>query len=171
MGCGQRSPRVIELVPQGSSVELRLDEPEAALLRQLVDELRAVLSDSSLEDAVRRRLFPDAYEEAEDARAFRELVQGELTATKLAALDRMASALGSDGDIDALLEREDVAAWLTGLTDMRLAIGTRLGVDEETMSRDPDVSEETFALSILHWLGWLQELLVREELKHDDAAS
>ena len=91
--------------------------------------------------------------------------------TKLAALDRMAPALATDGDVAALLDRDDVAAWLTGLTDMRLAIGTRLGVDEETMSREPDESEETFApLLLLHWLGWLQELLVQEELTHDAAS-
>jgi hypothetical protein len=43
------------------------------------------------------------------------------------------------------------------LTDLRLAIGTRLDVTEEKMSDDIDPDDpEAAALSVLHWLGWVQ---------------
>ena len=146
---------------------MRLDEAEAALLRRLTGELRALLSTSSESpnDPVNRRLFPDAYERDDDSRAYRELVGRELLSTKLHALDQMASTLGDEGDVATTLSSDDTEAWLTSLTDMRLAIGTRLDVDEETMSADIDPADESFSpLWVLHWLGWVQESILREEM-------
>ena len=144
---------------------LALDVTEATLLRRLVEELHGVLSGGQADDPVQRRLFPEAYESPDDSRAFRDLVEDELRAGKVAALDRMSSALGRDGAANVMLDTEDVAAWLTALTDMRLAIGTRLDVDEEKMAAELDQADESFApLWVLHWLGWVQESLLREEM-------
>jgi hypothetical protein len=59
------------------------------------------------------------------------------------------------------LSPEEGEAWVRALTDMRLAIGTRLDVTEETMSTEPDPDDPSAApLQILHWLGWLQESIL-----------
>ena len=59
------------------------------------------------------------------------------------------------------LDRDQVDAWLGALNDMRLALGTALGVTEET---DPTSSTRTSTalqtLQIYGWLGWLQESLL-----------
>ena len=48
------------------------------------------------------------------------------------------------------------------LTDLRLAIGARLEVTEELMSADVGPEDERApALVTLHWLGWLQEMLLK----------
>ena len=145
-----------------SSIALRLDEAEADLLRNLSRELRSLLV-ASEEDAVARRLFPDAYEREEDSRAYRELVDEELLRAKLDAVDRVTATLGS-GDTTRPLSSEDVTAWLTTLTDMRLALGTRLDVDEAKMRADLDPNDGSSApMAILHWLGWVQESILRFE--------
>lgn len=168
MASGRRSPEVIDVARDEGSIALRLDEPEAALLRRLNRELRALLesSASAPNDPVSKRLFPDAYDDSEDARSYRDLVGAELLSAKLGALERMGSLLGDEGEVAAQLSAEDAEAWLTALTDMRLAIGTRLEVDEETMNADIDPEHESFSpLWVLHWLGWVQESILREEMR------
>ena len=59
---------------------------------------------------------------------------------------------------------EEVGAWLQGLNDARLTLGTRLGVgedvDAELRHEDPD-SSRFGGLEIYDWLSVLQESLVR----------
>jgi hypothetical protein len=138
-----------------------LGSDEAAVLRGLVGEMKTLLEGDNREDEVTRRLFPDAYDEPSDALKFRELVHDDLKASKAEALDVVQKVLGSHGKVDASLAPGEVEAWLTVLTDMRLAIGTRVGVDEEKMSAELDPGDpEAGALAALHWLGWLQESLL-----------
>lgn len=147
--------------PEGEVV-LELEAHEADLLRQLLREMRTLLeTDVPPSDAVLRRLFPDAFENEDDARAYRELIGDELENRKLSALRTAEETLGGSGAVTAALDDEEVDRWLALLTDVRLAIGTRLDVTEETMSAeiDPD-SPDAPALSVLHWLGWLQESIL-----------
>ncbi|MDQ4143390.1 MAG: DUF2017 domain-containing protein [Actinomycetota bacterium] len=131
-------------------------------MRRIVADMRLLLSDSPSEDRAVARLFPDAYESNEDARAFRELVGEELRSGKLRALEAMEQSLGEKGAVDETLSAEQANAWLTSLTDMRLTLGTRLDVTEETMAADVDPEDPNAALlAVLHWLGWLQESLLR----------
>jgi hypothetical protein len=79
----------------------------------------------------------------------------------MAALETVTSALAGP-DTDVTLEGDDLDTWLAALTDLRLAIGTRLEVDEERMgaelsSNDPDAA----AMAVLHWLGFVQEGVIR----------
>lgn len=154
------------LVERGSSGEVRLQlEPhEAELLRRLLGEMRKLLeADIPPSDAVLRRLYPDAFEDEASARAYRELIGDELEHRKLAALRTAEETLGPDGAVDAALDEEQVDRWLALLTDLRLAIGVRLDVTEEKMSAEIDEDDpEAPALSVLHWLGWLQESILAE---------
>jgi hypothetical protein len=144
-----------------SDIPLRLNATEAGILRDLVEQMRALVKETDATDAVRARLFPDAYEDAEDSEAYRDLTGGDLSAAKLEALDRVAESLGNGGPTKAHLSEADAEAWVRTLTDMRLAIGTRLEVTEATMNLEPDPDDPAFAhLHTLHWLGWLQEQIL-----------
>jgi Domain of unknown function (DUF2017) len=138
---------------------LQLDPEERDLMHELLGEMRTLLeAELPREDEVTRRLFPDAFEDPDRSQEFRELVGDELRASKLAAVDALDENLASDGPAQLVLEAGKVHSLLAVLTDMRLAIGTRLGVTEEAMATAPDPSDpEIAAWSVLHWLGWIQE--------------
>ena len=70
---------------------------------------------------------------------------------KLGALQRIESTAGVER-----LGADDAAAWLTGLNDLRLVLGTRLGVTEETYADEPRHP----GLAVYGWLTWLQGELV-----------
>ena len=144
-------------------VRVRLDESEAPVFRRLVEEMRELLlmSEDIPEEPIRDRLFPAAYQDPDQEKSYRELVHSDLLQGKLAALDLIAGAIGRHGVVDIEVPAGEVDAWLTALTDIRLAIGTRLDVDEEKMSAEADLNDpEAPALGVLHWLGWMQELLL-----------
>ena len=143
-------------------IRLELEEYEADLLRQLFDEMRTLLeADIPPSDAVLRRLFPDAFEDEEQASAYRELIGDELHDRKTAALRSARDVVGIGGAVNASLGDEQVDQWLALLTDIRLAIGTRLDVTEERMAAELDPADpDAAALSVLHWLGWLQESML-----------
>ena len=128
-------------------------------MRQLLAEMRTLLeADLPRADDVTRRLFPDAFDDPEEAAKYRDLVGDELRAGKLAAVHAFEAALPEQGMAEVVLEPAFAQGLLSVLTDMRLAIGTRLGVTEETMQTELDRSDpEAPALSVLHWLGWIQE--------------
>ncbi len=147
--------------PGGAGVTLELERDEAVVVGRLLDDMTALLRQGDDDDAVQRRLFPDAYDDAEEARRFRDMVEGELRTAKLQALDSMRARLGSGEGSTIELEPGEVELWLRGLTDLRLALGTRLDVTEERMSEDLDPDDPDAApLGLLHWLGWLQEVLI-----------
>jgi hypothetical protein len=144
-------------------VRLVLDADEARLLRQLADELRSILTGAGpADDPVVERLFPAAYEDALDEESYRDLVGGSLEQEKIAGLDAITAALTPERSADVKLGADEVVSWLASLTDLRLALGVRLDVDEERMGAeiepdDPDAP----AMTVLHWLGWLQEGILR----------
>lgn len=141
---------------------LQLEEHEAALLRDLVRETRTLLeADVPRADPVIARLFPDAYDEPEDSQSYHELVGDELRREKLRALVAVSESLGPSGYAKVTLDDDLTTAWLAWLTDVRLAVGTRLGVTEETMGDEIDPkSPDAPAYEVLHWLGWIQESII-----------
>ena len=141
---------------------LELDADESALLRGLVAELRSVIvRRPEGTGPVTDRLFPDAYDRPDDQLAYDELTRDALQTHKLRALDAISLALHEGRNL-VELTGEELELWLAGLTDLRLAIGTRLGVDEERMSAEVDPADpDAYPMAVLHWLGWLQEGLLR----------
>ena len=139
------------------SVTIRFSEDEAELLRRLLAEMETLLAAGSDRDPVVGRLFPRAYEEKKDEESYRALVGDELVSAKKANVRTAGDMLGREGAAEAALSQEQTEAWLALLTDLRLAIGMRLDVTEEKMSEDIDSEDpEAAALSVLHWLGWVQ---------------
>lgn len=142
---------------RGGRVYLRLSRRERELLGALAEELCARLEDGDSGAPDLRRLFPPAYaEDEEDEREYRRLVHDELVSGRLEALRTLAATL----DRRELTE-EELDAWLRALNDLRLLLGTRLDVTEETFTRpldprDPDAPE----LAVYGYLSWLQEQAV-----------
>ena len=126
------------------------------------------------EDPVLARLFPTAYVEDEEAAAeFRRFTEGTLREGKARAagtiIDTLEEAglpdeLDEDGlTIDVEMDEATAQTWMRSFTDIRLALATRLGVedgDEEYWYSLPDDDPRAQAHDIYEWIGWLQETLV-----------
>ncbi len=142
-------------------MRVALDRHESALLRDVAEQTRALFEEQDDRDPVIQRVFPDAYESQEDARAFKELTESELRSSKVAALESLIETLDRSNSVKLALTSDEVEAWLTALTDMRLALGTRIDVTEEMMNKDVDPEDpDAGTLYLLHWLGWLQESML-----------
>jgi hypothetical protein len=140
---------------QGGGVRLRLPPAERVLLRELPAELRALL-DESPDDPALERLFPPAYDEAEDEAEYRRLMGDELLEGRRRALRVIEETVGEER-----LTAEQTESWLTALTDLRLVLGTRLGVSDDALLEDlrPD-DPHAAELAVYAYLSWLQEQLV-----------
>lgn len=148
-------PRPIERTPEGD-FRLRLSDGERELLGRLPAELLELLA-SDPSDRALRRLRPTAYEEDSDAEGeYRRLMDGELRAGRSEALHTLAETAAHDR-----LTAEELDAWLRALTDLRLALGTRLDVTEEVYAREIDPRDpQAYELSVFGYLSWLQEQAV-----------
>ena len=120
-------------------------------------------------DPVLLRLFPDGYAD-DDAAAgdFRRYTEHGLREAKTAnATTVLASLTFADDTADRLevtLDPAQTGAWLRTLTDLRLALGTRLGVtegDEEVWDQLDADDPRRHVHDVYDWLGWVQETLVR----------
>jgi hypothetical protein len=140
---------------QGGELELRLARDERALLAGLAAELRGLLEGEPGDPSL-RRLFPPAYEDEQDERAYRELTGSGLLYGRRAALALLAAT--SDRE---RLSAEEADAWLRALNDLRLVLGTRLDVQEDTFAEElrPD-DPRAPALAVYGYLSWIQEQLV-----------
>jgi uncharacterized protein DUF2017 len=125
------------------------------LLAGLAAELRAQL-DGDTADPSLRRLFPPAYDDAAEERAYRDLAGESLLDGRRAALTLLAETVDRDR-----LSAEEADAWLRALNDLRLVLGTRLDVQEDTFAADlrPD-GPNAPALAVYGYLSWIQEQLV-----------
>jgi hypothetical protein len=133
------------------------------------------------DDPVLRRLLPDAYrddeEGASDFRRFTERGLREVKSHNAHVMIEsliaggMAEPVAADAESDAPaqpivevdLDAEAVQAWLRALTDIRLALATRLGIeqdDEQRWATLPDDDPEAYVHDIYDWLGYVQETLV-----------
>jgi hypothetical protein len=156
-------PIEVQVLAQLANEILGLVEPAH---EDLEDPLAAMVGlpsgDVALpDDPVLLRLLPDAYRDDDGAAAdFRRYTDAELRATKRGHATVVVETL-PDGGGRLDLDRDQCDAWLGALNDMRLALGTSLGVTEET---DPEDYAEDHparqALEVYGWLGYLQESLL-----------
>ena len=163
---------IAEFAQSEREVLLNLIEQLIELLSERVDHdhedpLAAMVGitshDSPPEDEVLRRLLPNAYADEVDASEFRRYTESTLRGKKQAHAMSMRMYLKSaeDGIID--LDHDSANAWLGAINDIRLALGVRLNVQENTseflelLSPD-DPLRGVYA--VYTWLGWLQESLL-----------
>lgn len=163
-------------------IEATPEPVETAVLRQCVLDLLVLLGEGSEtstdpleamlglpdgeahapDDAALARLLPEAYpdDDPEANREFRRYTEGDLRAGKRAHCTTVLATLPEPGAV-LRLDREQADAWLGCLNDLRLVLGTRLEVTEDTDqdALDPD-DPAAQALQVYGWLGWLQESLI-----------
>lgn len=147
---------------------------EANVLRKVAGEVVELLTEGFEHgDPVVDRLFPDVYpDRPDDSSEYRELTEGELKTSKIDQAGAVLAALPASGGGQVELDGESAEAWLRALNDVRLALGVRLGVGEETsleselddaVMRDP-TSSRVYQLSVYAYLGYLQESLLETML-------
>ncbi|HEU5044670.1 MAG TPA: DUF2017 domain-containing protein [Nocardioidaceae bacterium] len=129
---------------------------------------------SEPDDPVLARLFPNAYPADDEAAGeFRRFTEGGLRDGKVRAAMAVVDALEEAGlpedldeeslYVDVELPTDQALAWVKSFTDIRLALATRLGVeegDENYWHTLPDDDPRTHVHEIYEWVGYLQETLV-----------
>ena len=142
----------------GDRVVSRLKTYEVEILRGLVADVQRLVDPATPPNPATQRLFPDPSFDPEAARELRGLIEDDLREAKRAAARTLLDTLPDDGRV--ALDGEAAEQWLTALNDIRLALGTALGVTEDMYdSDDPNVH-------VYHWLSFLQETLVEAVSGH-----
>ena len=142
----------------GGTFELRIPDGELEILRTLPPRLRALLTEGDArEDPAMKRLHPSAYLDDPDAAAeFDGFVRDDLTARRMTSIDTMARTIDADR-----LSEDELAAWLAAINDLRLVLGVRLAVTEES---DPgefaDGGERASSYALYGYLSYLEEEIV-----------
>ena len=140
--------------------KVRLPNEERDLLAdlpaQLEHALAALASTSAPPPSGFSRLFPTAYPTDPDAEATYVAVQRpELLDRRRATLSVLATTSGATE-----LDEEQVAFWLGALNDLRLVLGTTLGVTEddtgEVEAEDPHFAE----WQVYRYLSYLESEIV-----------
>lgn len=174
----------------GVKIKSDIDAREAAVLRSLVGSVLGLLRDRASdapvdelaamtglrtghsappEDAALARLLPDFHrpepgKDVEDPAgmngALRGLHEPDIIDDKVAAGSVILATLPEAGG-KIVLTPEQADAWLMGLNDVRLALGTTLGIDQQTPDELDEGDPRAPHLDVYHWLTWMQDSLVQ----------
>jgi hypothetical protein len=148
---------------KGADVVARLDPAEAGILGLLLDQLEQLLAaeeDDVGDDPVLARLFPDGHRgDPRLADDYRELTESSLRSGKADDLATVRATLPTDGG-EVRLDPDQAGAWLRTTNDLRLALGTRLEITEDTEPPDDVTDEADHQLAVYYWLTALQGSLV-----------
>ena len=143
------------------SITLELRPDEAALLLQIVGELRGVLDEPS-DSPIMQRMFPRAYldptEDAAEAE-YTVLASAALLRTRLDRTEALLAVLEpvARGTRSMAIELgdDDIPIWMGTLNDARLAMGVAFNVDEDTEAGDlADDDPRKFALEVYSLISW-----------------
>ncbi|HVD30163.1 MAG TPA: DUF2017 family protein [Methylomirabilota bacterium] len=144
---------------KGDRFAVRLGKRERELLVELCQQSRALLEteDPSSDPAV-ARLFPAAYQDDPLRNLEYEANLGGAPRTgKLDALDTVLRTAHTRA-----LSEEEFLSWMGVVNDLRLVLGTRIDVTEESTDKDfPAGGPQHDAFQVYQFLGWLlQEMLL-----------
>ena len=165
-----------------------IDPIEAQVITQLVGQVRELLTnsadsaadpaadpatdsatDSAVDeprDAAVLRLLPDAYSDDHEAAAeFRRFTAAGLAEKKMRNADvvtlDLARSAASATPSTVELDGASVQAWLRSLTDVRLVLAHRLGIETDDAERATTNDNELMIGDLYDWLGWVQGSLVQ----------
>lgn len=147
----------------------------------LLGELGITGASQPPDDPVLRRLLPDAYrDDPEEAAEFRRFTESSLTSAKVTNAEHLIQSLAEGGFdpaaaqeyeegeepahlIEVELNGEAAQAWLRSLTDIRLSLAVRLGIETEEdallLANSTDAAKIAMG-ELYDWLGYVQETLV-----------
>lgn len=174
----------------GETVTTKMDRQESAVLRGLISQIDEMLRgrqdeapkdelaeltgirtgpSTAPDDPILSRLLPDFHrldderapskEELDSAAALRTLHEPELLDLKTGVAGVVLDTCPPAGGL-VKLSLEQADAWLSALNDVRLALGTTLGVTEDMPDELPEDDPRSPHLSVYHWLTWMQESMV-----------
>jgi len=149
-------------------VDATFDRAELDLLEGLPEQLRTLYGADD-DDPARARLFPRAYLDPTEEQAeaeWQSLVHPGLMEARLDALATLQTTIAAAEPTrrDRLVVRlsaEQAHAWLSVLNDARLALGSRLGITDDTELAILDPSDPNAPiLAAYAWLTYLEGELV-----------
>lgn len=146
--------QIIELLAE--RVDHHSEDPLAAMVG-------ITAHDTPPEDEVLLRLLPNAYADQVDASEFRRYTESTLRQKKQAHAMAMRIHIKTAVDGVVELDHDGANVWLGAMNDVRLALGVRLKVAENThqeleLLAPDDPMRGVYA--VYSWLGWLQESLI-----------
>jgi hypothetical protein len=139
---------------KGDRFSVRLGKHERNLLVELVRQSRTLLEteDPSSDPAV-ARLFPAAYRDDPLRNLeYETSLGGAPRSGKLQALDTVERTANARA-----LSEEDFLTWMGVVNDLRLVLGTRIEVTEESTEEDFAAGGPRDAYHVYQFLGWVQQ--------------
>lgn len=152
-----RRRRPVRRTSAGFVLDLNVDEIH--LVRRLIGEIRQIVSEGPSDDPKLERLFPPAYTDDEAGETeYRRLMQDELIASRVAAIDIVESALsaGAESGDRVVLDSGGLEALATSLNSVRLVLGSLLGISDDDDEPDTDIPE----VALYHFLSWMLDGVV-----------
>ncbi len=149
--------RAFTTQPDGT-IQADVSRDEALLLQNLASQVSDLLREGNGEDPAIVRLLPDAYPDDSDASAeFRRFTSSGLIDRKMMNADIVLATLTRAIESGGLrLDQNEAQAWLRSLTDIRLTIASRLGIESD----DYEPHGDTVLQDLYDWLGFIQNSLV-----------
>ena len=149
---GDLATQLLDITSPDSEV-VKNEDPLAALIG--IDSQAAKPT-----DPISTRLFPDAYPDDPDASMeFRRFTERSLRDTNVTRAKRVLADL--EGRTKLTLNPDQWQQWVGFLNSLRLALGTRLEIDQESWTEERSESDPFYQLHELYnWLTWMQETLI-----------
>lgn len=141
--------------PDGG-VDVQLSDAERDVLSNVAPQLRELLVGNAdgNEDSL-RRLFPPAHASEPELEAdYRAMVHDELLRKRLDDLDLLENTAGADS-----LSADEAEQWMHAVNGIRLVLGTRLEVTEESQAPPAD-HPAAGQYALYEYLGYLLEMLI-----------
>lgn len=151
-----------------TSVQEMLDDRQSGTPSDPLEQITGIRTGNPTPpaEATMRRLLPDFVKvesgrapEDDANRVLRSLHEPEIIDAKISAAQRLLDTLPEGGGKVELTEA-DAQAWIAAVNDIRLTLGTMLGVGPDLPDRLPDGHPMATHLEVYHWLTVLQEYLV-----------
>lgn len=151
-----------------TSMQEMLDDRQSGAPADPLEQITGIRTGNSQppQDATMSRLLPDFIADqaghAPDPSAngaLRSLHEPEIIDAKIAASQHLLDTLPDGGGRIELTE-DDANAWIAAINDLRLSLGTMVGVGPDLPDRLPPNDPMAAHLDVYQWLTVLQEYLV-----------
>ena len=128
------------------SIEVAFPDWLREEIGNLLGQLRQLMTTDAPADDRLERLFPPAYpDDAESEAEYQGFMRVELVSSRLAAIDKVEATL-----YDEQVNDQQLTAWMAAINDVRLVLGTLLGVTEEMDHASLDDKDPNFGGFLLY---------------------